>query len=265
VIADVEIPPERRVGKLADALLAAESGSTVVAGVVGIVATVAAELAATTLGLPWPARILVADAVGAPIYATVAYVSMSPRNRAIHEAFDWIGRWEWLRWRAANGRDIPTSREGAARWLDANPEAEGNRLGRVELLVWTGRLDEAAEVIGRLPATTDWERFERALLDDWVRWSGGADADLAALRLAASEIRDTDDRLRAEAMVAVHQAKVEIARRGDWRTPMLDLRERLGEHARRQLLPHMWFVWLKVGGVICGATAAILVLLRELF
>jgi hypothetical protein len=204
--------------------------------------------------------------VGA-IVGTEVYVRSFPsRSRLALEAFSWLGEWELLRASAITGRSVPTSKAAAVRWLSDRSERIGEAPLRIEILLYTDRIDDARALLAQLPMATPWERFERAALEDLVQWQAGGDGDLPALEAAAEAILppDGDERLRAEVMIAVHRVR-RLVEQGvpatDAIQPFVDVRARLGRRAdgqvgrayRRRLVPV-----LLIGGLAFGVAGEVL-------
>jgi hypothetical protein len=206
---------------------------------------------------------LVAISVETVAYAIVATAIFAVAFRGLVrdalEGFLWQGRWEWLRWRERMGRGIPTTQRGLRRWVDETVDRPGLELERIEPLVFLGRHDEAEALAERLPEDTPWQRFERRVLIDWIEFVRTGRSDIGTLQRLAGEISDPEERLHAEAMVAVAEARRLLAFGGatDWLRPLAEFRRRLGVRANRILLrdyfPGRLRMYLIVGLVIALA------------
>src|SRR5215213_2621035 len=151
--------------------------------------------------------VLVAAALG------LQWLFLGRRLRAAMEAFSWVGRWEWLRARAEFGDPLPSS-----------PRAARSFVGGDEL-----------------PADTEWERFERESQRAWVEWVvTGANDGRPEAEAAADKLDDPEDRLRAEAVLALAAARERFAAGGDWKEPLVRVRERIGTRADG-ILRHEWW------------------------
>jgi hypothetical protein len=211
----------------------------------------------------------------AAVVGTEAYIrSMPPRSRRAFEAFSWLGEWELARARRVTGRGVPLSPAEAREWLAARPERV-DRLEeaalRVEILLLAEEIEQARALVERMEplATTPWERFEIAALQDLVGWRAGGDGDLPGMDAAAEAIlpRDSDERLRAEVTVAVARVRRRMAdgRSGPGAAaePLLEVRERLGDRAngqvgralRPRLIPMLLVVSVLFGLVSVGLNA----------
>ncbi len=201
------------------------------------VAVVPAVTATILLGgradfVVWPAVFLV-------VAFGVQLLLLRGRLRAALEAFSWIGRSEWLRAREALGDPFPNSPK-AARARVARGEIPLHS-GSVDVLVAAGELDEARRVADALPADSEWQRFERAAQRDWVEWvvtgQGGLRPETEA---AAAAIRDPEERLQAEGVLALAQARARYAAGGDWKEPLARVRQQIGPRADG-ILRHEWW------------------------
>ncbi len=153
------------------------------------------------LGVP----VAIGGIAGAVAFALIAtelfYHAWPPRLARAEAAHAFLGSWEMKRFRATTGRPVPTSIPLAREWLASQPETDENRWVRPEILAWIGEIEEAYEVLGRMPSDTEDERFERQSLKVYLDTVAGADADVDGLAAAAEEIGEpgSDERLRAVA------------------------------------------------------------------
>jgi hypothetical protein len=170
----------------------------------------------------------------------VAIRVVPARVRRALEALAFVAEWEHTRLRSAGYYDLPLIATDAERWLARYPERDGNRFALPELLVWVGRYDEAEEVVGRMPESTPWERFERAGAADLVDWARGGNGDPAGLRALAAAVGPPSalERVRAEAVVAVRAAQRAAAEGGDTLAPLIEARRHLGSLADPRIGPH---------------------------
>jgi len=177
--------------------------------------------------------VLVAAALG------LQWLFLGRRLRAAMEAFSWVGRWEWLRARAEFGDPFPSSPHAARSFVG------GGELPRhpaaVDLLVGAGDYEAARRLADELPADTEWERFERQSQRAWVEWVvTGADDGRPEAEAAADKLDDPEDRLRAEAVLALAAARERFVAGGDWKEPLVGVRERIGTRADG-ILRHQWW------------------------
>jgi hypothetical protein len=111
----------------------------------------------------------------------------------------------------------------------------------VELLLFVDEPDRARQLADRLPEHTPWERFEREAVRSFVQWADTARNDDSAARRALAALHDPEDRLRAEAQLALGEARDALVHgRDDWTAPLVRMRERLGERAEG-ILRHEWW------------------------
>jgi hypothetical protein len=186
----------------------------------------------------------------AAVIGTETYVRAWPsRSRRAFEAFSWLGEFELARFRRLFGGGPPVSSDAAERWLVSHPQgpdAEEAAGGRVEVLLFANRIDEARALVATMSRTTPAEQFEHAALVDLVEWRAGAvdpvaSANLEAMDRAARAIEpaDSDARLLAEITVATARVRRLMAdddpNVGDAVKPFLEVRERLGRRADGQL------------------------------
>lgn len=204
-----------------------------------IVVSVAASI--VLLSAPAPIRVGV-TALLVAVLGTEAYIRTMPtRARRAFEAFSWLGEWELERARAWTGRPVPTNKAAATRWLAERPERMEEAPLRVEVLAFVDRLDEARDLVSRMPKATPWEAFEVAALRDLVDWKAGGEGDLPGMEAAAAEIRppDGDERLRADVTIAVAKVRrlmeAGVGGARDAITPFLDVRDRLGKRGDGQV------------------------------
>jgi len=220
--------------------------------------------AALAAGVPWPVVLVGGTGFFAVVASELSYLAMPTRVRLAWEGWSMVGDPEMKRWQATFGRPIPVSTAAVQRWLAANPETADNRWARSELLVIAGQMDEARAVIGRLPDSAGWERFERTDQMAFVDWVEGRDIDLDGLEALAETVGtlDSAERWLARAMVASARARDAAVRGGDWAAPLNDLRRRAGSLAdgllraelRRRMYPIMLIVGLPfVGLVVLGS------------
>lgn len=195
---------------------------------------------------------------GALLFAAVALAAkvllLSGDSRAALEAFSWIGRWEWLRARRDVADPFPSSPRTARAYVDRHePEPHP---AWVELLVFAGEADRAAELVERLPVRTPWERFERESTRAFLHWAQTGRNEEEAARRALADIHDPEERLRAEAQLALGEAREALGRGSEeWTAPLVGLRGRLGERADG-ILRHEWWRSQALAGVSYGIALA---------
>lgn len=216
-----------------------------IAAVIGVVVV---AFVAPTVALARPG---LAVTVLAFIGSTVAFAVVTfglaalarPRDvaRAL-ELYRWVGRADWLRWRAATGDAVPSTPARARAWLEAHPaRGAGDDLPRIEPLLWIGELDTARRVALALPATTAAERFDRALEIAFVSFVASGDGDLTGARAALDALDGATDaeRVHAGARLALEEARQRAASGIDFLPPLIAARAAVGSAANGFLLPDL--------------------------
>jgi hypothetical protein len=209
--------------------------------VAGVVAFFAAARAGLLERAPYgpPGGVLAGALVFAAVAVAVKATLLRGDSRAANEAFSWIGRWEWLRARREVADRFPASPRTIRAFVDSHEAVP--HPAWVELLVFSGEADRAAELAEQLPERTPWERFEREIVLAYLRWAQSGRNDDSAARRALVEVRDPEERLRGEAQIALGEARDALGRgRDDWMAPLVRLRERLGQRADG-VLRHEWW------------------------
>jgi hypothetical protein len=224
---------------------------------VGGVAAIAAWTGATALGVGDFPSAAIAVLVLALVSTEVFYHAWPRRLARALATHAFVGSWEVKRFRATTGTRPPTSARAARAWLEQNPETDANRWSRVELLGWTGQLEEARAVVDRLPDGTEAERFERLDLEVLLDIVAGREADVEGLASAAERIGEpgSDERLRAVASAALAESRRRLAYGDDaWKEPLLEAYGRIGA---RSLGITRADTWVQRFLVVAGMGAAI--------
>jgi hypothetical protein len=224
---------------------------------VGGVATVAAWIGAMALGIGDLAAAAIAVLVMAFVSTEVFYRAWPRRLERAMATHAFVGSWEVKRFRTTTGTRPPTSARAARGWLEQNPETDANRWARIELLGWTGQLEEAWAVLERLPEGTEAERFERLELAVFLDIVAGKEADVEGLASEAERIGapGSDERLRAVASAALAETRRRLAHGDDaWKEPLLEAYERIGS---RSLGITRADTWVQRFLVVAGLTAAL--------
>lgn len=212
-------------------------------------------------GWPWPVVLAAGSVVFALIGTELSYLAMPQRVRRAWEGWSLVGNPELKRWRDTVKTPVPAGTAAIRRWLAAHPETPENRWARSELLVLAGEMAEARAVVERLPAATDWERFERRDQEAYIDWVEGNDPDLDALQAEADAIaaQDAAQGRLADAAVASARARDLAVRGEDWMGPLIDVRDRHGSAAegllREDLRRRLYPMLLLVGLAFCGFIA----------
>ena len=195
------------------------------------------------LGVP----VAIGGVAGAAVFALVAtelfYHVWPPRLARAQAAHAFVGSWEMKRFRESVGRPVPSSVSLAREWLASEPEADENRWARPEFLAWAGEIEEAYGVLGRMPHTSEEERFERRSIQVLLDTVAGVDPDIDGLTAAAEEVGQpgSDERLRAVAGAAMARSRLILARgEGDWKEPLLEAQARIGPRALGVMRSDTW-------------------------
>ena len=232
--------PERLLA-LSRALERAWQPQRAIGGAAGVLAYAGVFAAGLLDDVPFggPGR-MVAGALLVGAVSLAAKVVLLPDDvRAALEAFSWIGRWEWLRARAEVVDPFPATPRAIRAYVAKNEPRP--HPAWVELLVFSGHADQAAELADRLPTRTPWERFERESTRAFLRWAQTGRNEDGAARRALADIHDPDERLQAEAQLALGEARAALGEgREEWMAPLVALRQRLGERADGILRHEFW-------------------------
>jgi hypothetical protein len=258
-------PDPSRVAAVATAYLGARRAGTLdVPNALSLGLAAAAWIGTTSILLVIGADVALATLVGMALFValgTELFYRLEPRRlRVAMATHAFVGSPEMRRFRRELGGPIPYSAATAAEWLRRNPETDANRWARPELLAWTGAIDEADEVIGRMPESTQPERFERRSLQVLVDLVAGRPADIAGLEAFAEDVGDpgSDDRLRAVAIAALTRSRERLIHGGDWIGPLIDAQPRIGPGALGIFRSDTWLSrvrGLAVVGAIIGLAA----------
>ena len=205
------------------------------------------------LGVP----VAIGGIAGAVAFALVAtelfYHAWPPRLARAEAAHAFVGSWEMKRFRASTGGPVPTSVPLARAWLASQPETDENRWVRPEMLAWIGEIQEAYDVLGRFPDTTEAERFERRSIQVFLDTVAGADADVDGLAAAAEEAGEpgSGERLRAVAGAAMARSRLMLARgEGDWKEPMLVAQARIGPRSLGIMRSDTWLLRFRAFAIV---------------
>lgn len=123
-----------------------------------------------------------------------------------------------------------------------------------------GEIEEAYQVLGRMPSETDDQRFERQSLKVFLDTLAGADPDVDGLAAAAEELGEpgSDERLRAVAAAAIARSRLGLARGAkDWTAPLLEAQARIGPRALGILRSDTWLLRFRMFALISVMIIAI--------
>ena len=266
----VSIPENRRIGALATAFRRAFRAPLLIANTAGGIAGFIVIIVARQPGLDLPLLLWAPTAVAT--FAVVACGIMPflvrGRGRAALETFAWIGRWDALRWREVTSAKPAATPEQARDWLEANP-IRGDapplqRLARIEPLLMVGDVDGARKIATGLPTSSPWDRFETLYQRAFVDFTAGVRVDPRPLTSAALALTDEEERLRADALIAVGRARIDLAAGKDWMAPMADARSRIGQYADGVLRLEIWPTLFRLEIVVAGVAGVMLVLIVTL-
>lgn len=255
------VPVARKLGALADAITRAWRPYRWRAYVVGIVsgvliAGVPTAIATTALAvilalagitvdprLPWAEVIWsVAFVVAFAAIGAWALARWLPaRFKAAAETYVWLATTAETRWRDTFGdAPVPRTPESMRAFLDATPRSPETAYQRFGIYLALGELETARSEIEHMPVTAPVERYQRAAATWLLDFVNGGNASLEPLRMGAAAIDDAADRLEAEVEVALSEARVAVARGGDWMTPAAAIRDRLGTEPSRLIWRLTW-------------------------
>jgi hypothetical protein len=185
---------------------------------------------------------LVGPVVGALIGAAVGLVVerlLLPRDFLnAYEAFSWLARAEMDRFEGRTGSKVPVHRPGMERWLAENPPSPAMQVGRIEILGFLGRLDEARTELAGMTVTGPELAFERASLAQYIGWLTDGDARIDELRAAVADLPlDAHYRHAADVTIALADARERFMRADPaWTRPLEQVRPSLGWAPARVIL-----------------------------
>jgi hypothetical protein len=168
------------------------------------------------------------------VVITIAVMAILPPlllrgpDRTATVVHSWLGAREGRRalGRPARVASIVGTPEAMIRWLERVPPTDALRPIRFEVFLLLGRIDDASAEADLLVRRTPWEEYRyleaHALIDE----QRGIPLDEPALRRAIARIPAGDERVEAEASLAVNLARSALPD-GDWRRPLLEVRPRV--------------------------------------
>lgn len=210
-------------------------------------------------GLPWPVVLVLGSVVYAVVSVELWILSIPRRVRRAWEGYALVSNPETKRWTETTKAPIPRSLAAMRRWLTRTPDRPETRWVRSQLLVAVGDLAQARAVAQAMPINSDRDRFEQRTLLEHIAWVEGGETDLEGLRQQAETVGEPGsiERLTARGEVALAVARDLAVSGGDWKAPLVALRDEAGaelagrfyrEDARRHLYPQL----LKLGAAFCG-------------
>ena len=231
----------------------------------GLVAVAIAVLVsmATRTRLSWELGLLAGAVLGMMAGLIVMRVLIPTRMLRAFEAFSWLGRAEVDRFEARTGSRVPVRRPDVERWLEQHPPGPPMQLGRVEILAYIGRLEEARAELEDVVVTGPELELERATLVQYIGWLTDGDPRIEALHAAVADLAlDAHHRRAADLTIAVARARERFMRADPaWALPLAELRPALGSDATRVVLRDTWrpaaVMYLSIA-LVAGALASLL-------
>jgi hypothetical protein len=210
---------------------------TLVGVTVGLLVIGMALPLAVQAGVPWALGLVAGTLSFAVIAVELGYLAIPPRLRRAWQAHALVAQPQTKRWISTTGTPVPASLPAMRRWIERNPERPEARWARAEILIITGALPEARDVIERMAIDTDLDRFTQHNLRIYLDWVEGADPDYEALRAHAERVGDpgSPERLEARGEAVIAVARDLAASGGDWMAPMIAFRDAAGPVADRVL------------------------------
>jgi|SoiMethySBSTD1v2_1073268.scaffolds.fasta_scaffold335182_2 hypothetical protein len=201
------------------------------------------------LGMPLVAD-RVPDAVGPPLVGLIGavvgvilgYLSVPARLRRAFEAYSWLGRTEMDRFQERTGGPVPTKPTDIELWLASTPATSATRMGRIEVLAFVGRYDDARAELDAVRAASNEELFEAASLRQYIDWLETGGIDHSELAAAVERLpRGSTARRMGDVNVALADARVRfMAREPAWSEPLQAVRPSLGREASMVALRDTW-------------------------
>ena len=199
-----------------------------------------------------PAAQIVVAAIATLLGVGAAYLSVPSELRRAFEAYSWLGRTEMDRFKARTGSPVPTKPADIDRWLASTPSTPATRFGRIEVLAFIGRYDEArAELADVLPTTVE-ERFEAASLRQYIDWLASGEYDRTELTFAATALPHSSmERRMADVNLALADARVRWMERDPaWSTSLQAVRPSLGRDASMVVMRDTWSKFAGIAFVV---------------
>jgi hypothetical protein len=174
------------------------------ASTIQIVVAVAGPIVAMLLCSGRVVGAVVVAAVLIPTPALLAVVALRARPRWPAQAvLGWLDREAAVQWQSDTASRMPRSSPQATAWLNGHAEEDVPRDVWVAALLMAGRVDEARERIGRLPATTPAELHRQC---DLLLAADSADGRPIETRAAAADEASSADDTASPATRAAHAA-----------------------------------------------------------
>jgi hypothetical protein len=159
------------------------------------------------------------------VLPSLLQIAVTPKQeRRAFEAWNAYALMDRQRWAATAGavpRGFRTPERGLG-WIERHPASDP--LQRVRLLLWAGRLDEAAGELANWPETGSWPALREQVRAVAEHQRTGA-ADLSRAREATDALAPDDDYARIG--LAIEEARQLHAAGHRWWPPLAEVRERL--------------------------------------
>jgi len=231
--------------------------AVIAVGAAIVLRTVLADRAADAIAAPTMALI------GAALGIGVAFVSVPTGIRHAFEAYSWLGRTEIERFKERTGGPVPTKPTEIDHWLASTPATPATRLGRVEVLAFVGRFDEAISELQDIEPASPEERFETESLRQYIDWLATGSDDRSALAAAVDRLpRGSVARQMGDVNLALADARLRyVAGDPAWPQPLQNVRPSLGRAASLVALRDTWF---RSGAVAFGVALVVSLVLGVL-
>lgn len=152
-------------------------------------------------------------------------------TRAI-EAFNVFALGEAEAYATETGRKavLLTSPDRARRWLSRG-EGYGTR-HRIRVLIWTGELNAAAELVAGMRVSSASDAFHQSVLRQELEFVATGSMDLSEARIALESIPPSPDRDLATVVLAFEEARLDVHHGRDAFQSLADARAKLAELPR---------------------------------
>lgn len=166
----------------------------------------------------------------------------------------WGRRHAEERWRRLGAGRIPRNREEALAWLAAHPDDDSFQPEHLSARLGAGDLAAARETLAHYPTDTASQRYELAS-DTWfLDFLDGALPPVDAVAGAAAAVDDEPE--WAAVGLATLRAHAGAVSGGDWISPLVDARARVGAQAdgivgARYILP-TWTLFMAAAAAMVG-------------
>jgi hypothetical protein len=214
---------------------------------IGAVVAVGLAIAITLVGrsvITPPVAIVVAI-ISATVATVVAVLAVPAGARRAFEAYSWLGRTEIDRFKARTGSQFPSGVDRLELWLEDTPPTPPTLYGRVEVLAFLGRPEQAATELELIEPQTAEERLEVATLGQYIDWVADGTHDTSEVAtLTRGFPAGSMSRMVGDVTVALADARAAHAAGDvDWSRPLREVRPELGRSASMVALRDTWRRW----------------------